>query len=90
MRAEKALARQAAAVAANNGERGGCGVLLRDVDVARRLAIHRVSVWRWSEKGILPPPVRLTSACTRWREADIEAFLAERLAERDASARRGG
>ncbi len=55
-------------------------VLLRVEQVARRLAVGRRTVWRWLALGKLPPPVRLSRACVRWRSEDIEAHL-ERLVQ---------
>jgi excisionase family DNA binding protein len=55
--------------------------LLRVEQVARRLAVGRRTVWRWLSQGKLPPPVRLSRACVRWRAEDIEAHLARLVQE---------
>jgi predicted DNA-binding transcriptional regulator AlpA len=45
---------------------------LTDADLAKRYSISRATVWRWSNSGRLPPPVRLGEATTRW---PLEAVL---------------
>ena len=47
--------------------------------VAELLAIHPRSVWRLVSARQLPEPIRLTSRITRWRHADIQRFLAEKI-----------
>lgn len=51
---------------------------LTDRQVADRFSVHRVTPWRWSERGTFPKPIKLSSGCTRWRESDIEAWEAAR------------
>lgn len=51
--------------------------LLTDHQVAAALGLGRSTVWRWVTEGRLPQPVRLSGKCTRWRAADIEAFVAQ-------------
>ncbi len=45
-----------------------------DQFLAERYAVHRVTVWRWVRTEQFPPPVRLTSACSRWRMRDVIAW----------------
>ncbi|MCG5513642.1 helix-turn-helix transcriptional regulator [Ectothiorhodospira shaposhnikovii] len=54
---------------------------LTDVDLARRFAVSRVTIWRWSGAGKFPKPVRLGANCSRWRKAEVEAWEAARLGE---------
>jgi len=63
--------------------------LLTARDVARWLRISERSVWRWTARGILPPPVRPLPHTTRWRVADGRAYL-DRLAPRQPVAAGGG
>ena len=63
--------------------------LLTARDVARWLRISERSVWRWTARGILPPPVRPLPHTTRWRVADIRAYL-DRLLPRQPAAAGGG
>lgn len=55
--------------------------LLKAEQVADLLAIHVRSVWRQSSAGELPKPVRIGGA-TRWRLADIKAFIADQIGGR--------
>jgi len=49
-------------------------------DVARRYSISRRSVWRWTSRGLLPQPYRLTEQCVRWRLDELEKCDAARAA----------
>ncbi len=51
---------------------------VRDTDLAARYSISRCTVWRWVHKGLLPAPIHLSEACTRWRLDQIERRDAER------------
>jgi predicted DNA-binding transcriptional regulator AlpA len=48
--------------------------LIRARDVARRLDISLRTVWNWTARGILPPPLRMGHV-TRWRRSEIDAYL---------------
>lgn len=57
-------------------------------EVAELLDVCERTVWRWAAIGVLPEPVHLPAPkgqvrWTRWRRADIDAYLAP-------GARRGG
>ena len=43
--------------------------------VARRLAISPRTVKRWVKEGRLPPPIRLSFTCVRWKSSDIEEYV---------------
>jgi predicted DNA-binding transcriptional regulator AlpA len=45
--------------------------------LAKRLAVHRTTLWRWVRDGKLPPPTKLSPRCLRWREDVIEDWEAE-------------
>ena len=49
--------------------------LLNDREVAAALNCSRSSVWRLTENGTLPRPLKI-SGMTRWRRSDIEALTA--------------
>ena len=51
---------------------------LSDRQLAERYGVHRVTPWKWVERGAFPRPVKLTPGCTRWRLADVEAWEKER------------
>jgi predicted DNA-binding transcriptional regulator AlpA len=48
--------------------------LLKVDDVADRLRVSRRSVWKLVSMGKLPTPVKVL-ASSRWRRADIDAFI---------------
>ena len=51
----------------------GAAVYVSDIQLAKRYSVSRSTIWRWTEKGILPVPVRISRCCTRWLLSDIEA-----------------
>jgi excisionase family DNA binding protein len=42
-------------------------------EVAALLGVHRSTVWRWLEQGLIPRPRRIGGR-TLWAQADIELF----------------
>lgn len=54
-------------------------------EVAHMLGTHRTTVFRWARDGLLPRPIYLTPTKPVFLRAEIEAWLAERAAEREAS-----
>lgn len=50
--------------------------------LAERYGVDKATIWRWTGRGILPKPIKLSPQCTRWRLAEIE----RRDAERDGAA----
>lgn len=46
--------------------------------LARRWNVGVATVWRWSARGIIPPPVLLGPGTTRWRAGEILAYEASR------------
>lgn len=58
---------------------------MTDVELAQRLAVSRVTIWRWAGTGRFPRPVRLGTNCSRWRRADVERWESDRLAERNGT-----
>lgn len=49
--------------------------------LARRYGVTKSTIWRWTKRGILPSPVRLSEQCTRWNLDEIEKRDAERERE---------
>ena len=50
--------------------------LLLDAKAAGALlGISTRQVWRLSDRGMLPPPLKLGRKCTRWRYADLERWI---------------
>lgn len=60
-------------------------VYFSDVDLSRRYAVSRVTVWRWAGQGILPKPIRIGPNCTRWRADEVEAAEAKWLHAREVT-----
>ena len=64
--------------------------LLRMHEVARRIGVHRATIYRMVASGALPPPVRLSGqhgqhgGAVAWPEADVAAYTNRLIAERDA------
>ncbi len=52
-------------------------------EVAHILGTHRTTVFRWARTGLLPRPVYLTPTKPVFCRAEIDAWLAERTAERE-------
>ena len=46
--------------------------------LADRYGVNRSTIWRWTKRGLLSKPVRLSDQCTRWRLDEIEKLDAER------------
>jgi predicted DNA-binding transcriptional regulator AlpA len=53
--------------------------------LADRYSVAERTIWRWSRAGTIPPPHKLTEACTRWDMDEIESAEARRAARREAS-----
>ena len=46
----------------------------RDRDLAALFKVGRNTIWRWVSTGHLPPPVKLSPHCSRWRASDLDAW----------------
>jgi len=57
---------------------------VRDSQLAARYDVDRATIWRWARAGVLPPPVKLSAKCTRWRLDEIERHEAKRAEEAGA------
>jgi predicted DNA-binding transcriptional regulator AlpA len=64
--------------------------LLRIGEVARRLGLHRASIYRKVANGDFPPPVRLSGAhgqrggAVAWPEIEIDRYGQRLIDEREA------
>ncbi|MFJ1292376.1 helix-turn-helix transcriptional regulator [Paracoccus yeei] len=54
-------------------------ILLRDVQVAKLLGVHRNTIWNRVRQSRFPKPIKW-EGLTVWRRRDIEEFV-ERLAD---------
>ena len=53
--------------------------LLRISEVEARTGLSRSTIYEWSADGRFPPPVRLSDRVVRWVEAEVEAWIRERM-----------
>lgn len=60
--------------------------LLRLPEVIARTGMSRSAVYAASAKGAFPQPVKLSERSSAWVESEIDAWLASRVAQRDAMA----
>ena len=58
--------------------------ILRKRAVVARVGLSSTTIWRLERKELFPKHVKLTANTVGWREADIEAWLADRAARPDA------
>ena len=58
--------------------------LMRLREVRRRTGKSRSGIYRGIADGTFPAPVKLGERASAWVESEIEAWIADRIAERDA------
>ncbi|WP_111268045.1 helix-turn-helix transcriptional regulator [Marilutibacter maris] len=58
--------------------------VLRIQEVERRTGLRRASIYRRAAMGTFPKQIRLGPNTTGWLESEIDGFLAEAVAKRDA------
>jgi predicted DNA-binding transcriptional regulator AlpA len=54
------------------------GQYVSDLQLAQRYGVSRCTIWRWTARGILPTPVKISGSCTRWKLEQIEQRDTER------------
>lgn len=59
--------------------------LLRRKEVEDRVGLARSTIYEMMSKGQFPKPVKLGLRAVRWREDDVDAWIAARIAERNAA-----
>ncbi len=52
--------------------------LLRLPEVAERVGLRRTAIYDRVARDTFPSPVHVTPRAVRWRESDIDAWIAER------------
>ena len=57
--------------------------LLRLREVTERVALKRTCIYDGVAAGTFPEPVHVTPRAVRWRESDIDAFIASRPSARE-------
>jgi len=60
-------------------------VFYRASDLKKMLGISNTWLWGQVKNGGFPKPVRLSARRVAWRVEDIDAWVAERVAGRDAA-----
>ena len=58
--------------------------ILRLRDVRERTGLATSSVYDLMKRGNFPRPVRISARSVGWPENEIDDFIADRIAERDA------
>ena len=48
---------------------------LTRAEAAALIGVDVVTVWRWSAKGKLPQPIKLSERCTVWRAEEVRAWM---------------
>lgn len=48
-------------------------------EVLPRTRVGRATIYRWMEKGQFPKPLKLSESMVRWREADLERWISEKM-----------
>jgi len=59
--------------------------LLRLDAVKHRTALSRSRIYELLEAGSFPKPVKLSGRINAWPDREIDAWIAERIAEREAA-----
>ena len=55
--------------------------LLRMSEVQDRTGLSRSTIRRWVARGLFPQPIKLGENVVGWIEAEIDAWIRERIAE---------
>lgn len=45
-----------------------------DKELAARYRVTRQTIWRWVREGVMPAPLRIGKAATRWEDAAIQKW----------------
>lgn len=51
---------------------------LSDKSLSKRYQVGRSTIWRWSQEGHLPKPIKIANGCTRWKLSSIEEWESQR------------
>ena len=55
--------------------------LLRMSEVQARTGLSRSTIRRWVARGLFPQPIKLGENVVGWIEAEIDAWIRERIAD---------
>ena len=59
--------------------------ILRMDEVKRRVGVGRTTILEMVAAGRFPRPIKLTTRAVGWSSAEVDAWIAERIAARDAA-----
>lgn len=57
--------------------------VLSITEVLKRIPLGRSTIYTLIKKGQFPKPIRLTSSRVVWLESDIQAYIQQRITERN-------
>ena len=60
--------------------------ILRHPDVQQMIGLSRSTIYRWSSNGSFPKPAKLGPRAVGWPEAQIRAWIADRIGELSSDA----
>lgn len=60
--------------------------VLRLREVETRTGLRRATLYRRAKEGTFPKPIRLGGNSSGWIESEVDAWLNERITERDTQA----
>ena len=55
--------------------------LLRLPDVMRQTGLRRAAIYARIREGIFPPPVKIGKRAVAWPESEVQAWIADRVAD---------
>ena len=58
--------------------------LIRLPDVMARTSLSKSTIWRHARRGAFPKSVQIDHGTVGWVEAEVEGWIAARIASRDA------
>jgi prophage regulatory protein len=59
-------------------------VILRLPELRKRIGLGRSSIYALIQRGQFPHPIRLSTRAVGWSQAEVEQWIAERAAQREA------
>lgn len=58
--------------------------LIRLPEVSRMTGLGKSQVYALANAGRFPAPIKLSERCSAWQESEVRAWIAERIAARNA------
>lgn len=60
--------------------------ILREPELVEKLRLSRATIWAMAKAGTFPKPIRIGANAVGWLKHEVEAWLQERIAQRDGEA----